>query len=220
MELSRERELLYRLLTEVLCLQRWAGGSDAIGKARIFALLNGFESALHEDGDDSKRGISEVMQEAVEEQLEKVDNGGLSESLFADAIRDAGIDKESARLVMKLCMLESRFVDAIVRIAKSSFSGFSNLERWDFKSPELEWFGSLHYMELVELRDGERSKLHSIMAPCVPRIGETVIPESGQSMEVVAVDYQIQTRNDKCIMVPHVILEPIDDDEHESIDDE
>jgi len=200
-----------RILAEVLRLQRWAGGAP-LDAARIFGLLHGFESVLREQ---KQEGISETTQEAVEDLLHEIEsNGQVPDGLaLKDRLNRQGIDEVVAERVMQLCRLQGRFVEAVDKVAAAQGSTFATLKR--NRPPEEDWFGPLHFMELFDSTEGAKKKLHAVFGPSVPRVGETVTPERGSPMEVVAVDYAIVCReesNQNPILIPNVILEAIDDE--------
>ncbi len=196
-----------RVLAEVLRLQRWAGG-ESVSAARIFGLMRGFETVLRAEREC--KGIDEATQDAVEDVLQEIDESeaALDGHSLKHIFYQLKIDETVAEDVMRLCQLQSRFNDAIKRIAEAPGSPFSTLARGE-RPPELNWFGSLHYMELV---DCDRRKLHSVFAPAVPRIGEYVRPEAGSLMRVVDVEYQVTKMDDgHRILVPFVYLEEQED---------
>jgi hypothetical protein len=203
-----------RLLAEVLRLQRWAGG-DAVPADRVFGLMNGFESVINEENESP--GVTEEQQEEVENMLEEIESGeqpadgmAIKERLHRD-----GIDELKAILVMKMCMLQSRFPDALKKLA-SSGSGFEHVSR--FRTPEANWFGALHHLELIDTTDGAYREMHAVFSPCIPRAGEIIEPERGSRMRVANVTYVIGSQGEspgitQPILIPHVHLEALGNDE-------
>ena len=114
---------------------------------------------------------------------------------------------------MLLCRLESRFLDGIEKIAQGRI--FPRLLKP--RQPEQDWFGALHYMELFDSTEGVHKPLHSVFAAAIPRVGEFVTPQHGSQMRVVAVEHaaialgESEGVSQPCL-VPHVILEAIDED--------
>lgn len=205
-----------QLLAEILRLQRWAGG-DAVPADRIFGLMHGFETVLCQE---RASGISEETQGKVEDLLDDVEAGkqsvdGLS---IKDRLRRDGVDETHAALVMQLCLLQSRFLDGIEKLVSGQGSVFAHLR--GLRLPEMNWFGALHYMELVDCSEGVETKMHAVYAPCVPRIGEIVEPQRGSQMRVVDVRHVVVQQGQsegvsQAMLVPHVLLEAIDQAEHE-----
>ena len=204
-----------RLLAEILRLQRWAGG-EAVPADRIFGLMHGFKSVLCQEAEAS--GITSETQEKVEDLLEDVE-GGKQSTEGRDVkgrLRSDGIEETEAGLVMQLCLLQSRFVDGVTKIASGRGSVFSHI--LSQRTPESDWFGALHYMELVDSTEGVHKKMHAMFSACVPRVGEIVEPERGSRMRVVDVSYVAakQGRSESVpqpILIPYVILESLDDRE-------
>ena len=134
-----------------------------------------------------------------------------------DWLASEKIEEEVAYNIFRLCQLQERFPDAIERIANgkgASFQGLKELERL----PNSDWFGSLHYLELVDGSGEAEKKLYAVFSPCVPRVGEFVDPEGGQSMEVAEVSYQVVTfggDTSRRILVPFVYLEAVNEVEGE-----
>ncbi len=207
---------LGRLLSEVLLLQRWAGG-PAVPADRIFGLMNGFESTLKEESSAVDGGISRAVQDRVEDLLEEIDSDTASTNPLSvkDWLWREGIDETVAGKVMQLCRLQSRFPDVIQRIVDEPGSPFSYLGQGDTFSNR-EWFGSLHYMELIDVSGETEKKMHAVFAPTVPRVGEVVTPEAGEAMQVVDVEHKVTTIADDCgsypILIPYVYLAPEEDD--------
>ncbi|MCL4202048.1 MAG: hypothetical protein KJ000_06120 [Pirellulaceae bacterium] len=203
------------ILAELLRIQRWAGG-DSVSAERIFGLMHGIESVIGQENESF--GISEETQRKVEDLLEDVDNDKQSTDGMAikDRLRRDGVDETDAARIMELCRLQSRFGTAIDKVVNGKGSTFSYLDR--SRSPEQDWFGSLHYMELVDCTDGARNKMYAVFAPTVPRVGEIVSPQKGSTMKVVGVDHVVidqgrQQGLSRHYLVPHVLLEATDDDE-------
>ena len=209
-----------RLLAEILHFQRWAGG-ESVSAARIFGLMNGFETMLRkemdeEGGEGQWRGISEETQRKVEDMLANVESETQSTNGMSikDRLRNDGVDESDAAKVMQLCLLQSRFGPGIEAIVSGHGSPFSHLTV--HQRPENSWSGALHH---VELCDSDGGKMHSVFSPCVPRVGEIILPERGSAMRVVAVEHSImkQQTSDNIsqplmpILIPHVFLEAIDD---------
>jgi len=216
--MNREVTLVAKLLAEVLRVQRWAGG-DAVSAARIHGLLHGFESVLNEEIESF--GISEEVQDKVETMLEDVESGKQATDGLAikDRLRHDNVDETDAARVLELCRLQERFpeeIDALTGLG-SIFPGVSKL-----RQPEQNWFGALHYMELVDCTEDVHKKLHAVFAASVPRIGEVVTPENGTAMEVVAVEYSIVSQGEhesvsQPILVPFIYLEAIEDENVEAV---
>lgn len=216
-----ERIPMPQVLAEVLRLQRWAGG-EHVGADRIFGLMHGFESVIRQERESY--GISEETQEKVEDLLEDVENGKQSPDgpSIKDRLRREKIDETDALRVMELCRLQSRFNEGIEAIANAPGCIFAGLRMR--RLPEQDWFGALHYMELVDCSAGERAKMHSVFAPSVPRVGEIVTPQRGTSMEVVDVEHVIISQGDdegikQHYLVPYVLLKSIEGDEDEAGDE-
>ncbi len=205
------------LLAEVLRLQRWAGG-EHVSADRIFGLMHGFESVIEQETESF--GISEETQRKVEDLLEDVDFDRQSTMGMAikDRLRSDGIKETDAGKVMQLCRLQSRFGPAIDKIIEGQGSVFASLGRR--RLPEQDWFGALHYMELVDCTEGARNKMYAVFAPAVPRVGEILTPQQGSNMRVVGVDHLVINQGEQeglsqhCL-VPHVLLEAIEDGEAE-----
>jgi len=203
-----------RILAETLRLQRWAGG-ESVSADRIFGLMHGFESVIRQEAEGF--GISEDTQEKVEDLLEDVEAGRQSTDgrSIKDRLHREKIDEIDAEKVMLLCRLQSRFTESIEKIAEGKGCVFPRLRRP--RHPEQDWFGAIHYMELVDCSEGVRKKMHAVFAPVVPRVGEFVTPQSGSQMRVVAVEHVAITQGDsegvsQPCLVPHVMLEPVDKD--------
>ncbi|QDU95178.1 hypothetical protein Pla8534_29900 [Lignipirellula cremea] len=81
------------------------------------------------------------------------------------------------------------------------------------KEPEQSWTGAIHYMELVDCTEGAHTKLHSVLAPVVPRIGEMVTPQKGSRMRVVDVEHVVVSQGGNYQMIPYVYLETEEADE-------
>lgn len=205
--------LLTQMLAEIIRLQRWAGG-DAVAADRIIGLLYGFESVLD---DDDTFGISRETEERVEKVLEDVEAGEQSaESLeIKNQLRNVNVSESDAYRVMQFCLLQSRFIDGIRKIARARGSRFASLMR--FESEEHHWRGAIHHVELFDTTMGARKKLHGAFTAAIPRVGEIIVPENGSTMRVVAVEYVV-TKSDEydaapyLLLMPHVILEAVDED--------
>lgn len=213
-----KRELLVdaslgKLLAEVMLLQRWAGG-DPVSLAQMFGLANSVESVLEEA---KPNVISRETQDKVEDILDDVRNGrqdpdgmALKERLHSD-----GISETDAQTIMRLCVLENRFGDAVKTIAEAPGSTFSTV--LDSPSSNHQWYGALHYLELFD--ESQHTPMLSVFSPCVPRIGETIETLKGSPMRVVDVRYSAQPVPDPLgghqqrVLVPTVHLEPIDNDQ-------
>jgi hypothetical protein len=207
-----------QILAEVLRLQRWAGG-EHVSADRVFGLMHGFETVIRQEAESY--GISEETQDKVEDLLEDVENGKQSPDgpSIKDRLWREKIDETDALRVMELCRLQSRFTEGIELIAKAPGCIFAGLNKP--RLPEQDWFGALHYMELVDCSAGERAKMHSVFAPSVPRVGEMVTPQRGTVMEVVDVEHVIISQGDdegikQHYLVPHVILKSIEEEDGES----
>jgi hypothetical protein len=200
-----------KLMAEILRLQRWAGG-EIVPSDRIFGLMHGFESVLNEE---NTYGISRETQDKVEDMLEDVESG--RQSTDGPAIKGRlwkeKVSETDAKMVMQLCILESRFDDAIKKIISGRGSVFVSLR--SKRSSEMDWFGALHYVELVDCTDGANKKMHGAFSSCVPRIGEDVEPEQGSLMRVksvihVAVKKTQDSHERQVLLIPHVMLEAVD----------
>lgn len=208
-----------RILAEVLRIQRWAGG-DSVSAARIFGLMNGFESTLRRE---AERGvITEATQEKVEDILEEIEGGEQSPTWMwvKGRLHSAGIDESDARAVMELCRLEGRFVDALDQIHKAT----GGHEGHAPDLPEHQWFGSLHYVELVDFSGDNRKPLHAVFAPSVPAVGDSITPQGGETMVVVDVDHVVISQGEEGekvvhYLVPHVLLKPLQEVEGDETDD-
>ena len=152
-----------QILAEILRLQRWAGG-ESVSVDRIFGLMHGFESVIRQESESF--GISEETQEKVEDLLEDVEAGKQSVDGMSikDRLRRENIDDMDAKCVMLLCRLQSRFTEGIEKIAQGHV--FSGLQKP--RSPEQDWFGALHYMELVDCTEGVHKKMHAVFALLFP----------------------------------------------------
>lgn len=211
--MADEKLLNARILAEVLRLQRWAGG-ESVSAARIFGLMNGFETELQRECEAFE--ISEETQTKVEDMLEDVDKGtqptdGMS---IKERLRQDGVDETDCRRVMTLCRLQSRHIGGISKIVNGKGSPFLGLD--SPRLPEQDWFGALHYVELVDCTDDTRKKMHAVLCPTVPRVGEVVTPQQGSRMRVVAVEYDVISQGDRegvsqRYLVPYVLLKPADD---------
>jgi len=199
-----------RLLAEILRLQRWAGG-DSVPAHRIYGLMHGFESTWEQEV--ASFGISKETQSMVEDVLDDIENNRQSEEgrAIKDRLRKDKIDESDAIKVCHLCRFESRFLNAVEKLEKV----FSSLRRPRF--PEQDWRGALHYMELVDCTENVHRKLHAVLAPSVPRIGETVTPQRGSAMRVVQVEHCVVTIGEEegmtlPVLVPYIYLEIEDND--------
>jgi hypothetical protein len=223
--MDRQALLLGRALAEVLRLQRWAGGECADGlSARLFGLLHGFETILNEEiGEEEtgrELGISNKVQTQVEEVLDELDgrdgDAGDFTFTFKDRMHKLKIEETDADKVMQLCLLQDRFPEVIKKIRREAEKSLGG-ER----SIESQWFGSLHYLELIDVTEGVEKKMYAVMSPCVPRIGETMEPEAGSLMKVVHVRYCVSRQMDsqgcaEAILVPYVLLEPVQQDDEDA----
>ena len=196
----------FRLLGELLRLQKWAGG-DAIRSDRLFGLLHGFESVLDEECHDR---ISRETQEAVEDLLEAIDRGDISpEGLsLKSKLREIKVSDEDAQLVVHLCNLQGRHADSIKKITSAKGAFLRPYGAYD--EPSL-WDAALHYMELVDSTTGARTKMHAVLGPCVPRVSEYIEPENGPLMKVIAVTHVVQRNKEidgrqQPVLVPHLVL--------------
>lgn len=178
--------------------------------------MHGIESVIRHEEDSF--GISEETQNAVEDMLEDVDCGKQSTDgpAIKDRLRRDGVDESDAATIMELCQLQSRFGPAIEKVMNGKGSVFSHVG--GTRPNEQNWFGSLHYMELVDCTEGSRNKMYSVFAPVVPRVGETLSPQHGSRMRVVGVNYDVIDQGEhqgtlQHCLVPYVLLEAIDDDE-------
>lgn len=193
------------LLAEVLRIHHWAGG-DQESLARAYGLANGFESVINEELESF--GISEETQSKVEDILEEIDEdeglaGGMS---LKSRLREADVEEPDAGIVMRLCYLQGRHVDAIDKIATSPDSIFPRVNQPEL--PELSWSGATVYMELIDCSGGAKNKMNAIFAPCVPRIGEAVTLEDGRTLRVVDVRYAMAPRETLGhSLTPHVFLD-------------
>ncbi|QDU95176.1 hypothetical protein Pla8534_29880 [Lignipirellula cremea] len=99
-----------RILAELLRLHRWAGG-DSTSAARVFGLMHGFETALRQESESF--GISEETQDLVEDMLDDVENGKQSADgpSIKSRLHAAGVGEVDAGAVMRLCLLQSQFLD-------------------------------------------------------------------------------------------------------------
>jgi hypothetical protein len=95
-------------------------------------------------------GISGEIQEKVEDMLEDVEAGKQSTDgpSIKDRLRRENIDESDAQCVMILCQLQSRWLEGIEQVANGKGCVFHSLNR--LRLPEQDWFGALHYMELVD----------------------------------------------------------------------
>ncbi|MCA9200669.1 MAG: hypothetical protein KDA87_24180, partial [Planctomycetales bacterium] len=70
---------------------------------------------------------------------------------------------------------------------------------------------------LIDCTDDVNKKMHSILAPTVPRVGEFVTPQNGSRMVVIGVEYLVaqQGKGENVrdnFLIPHVMLEVADED--------
>lgn len=202
-----------RLLAEVLRLQHWAGG-ESVCASRIFGLMHGFESTWNEETESF--GISREIQRKVEDLLQDVEAGKQSTDgpQIKDRLHTDGVDEMDAQRVMELCCLQSRFTDGLKLVAEGQGSIFGSVTR--VESSERDWMGSLHYIELIDGTAGARTKLHAVLSPNVPRVGECITPQRGSTMKVVNVEYVMANQDGKKglgrpVLIPHVYLEPEDE---------
>jgi hypothetical protein len=202
------------VLAELLRIQRWAGG-DSVSSARIFGLMHGVESVIRKEHESF--GISEETQDKVED-LEDIESGkqSINDMAIKDRLDRDGVRETQAATVIELCRLQGRFTDAVEQLIGNPSATFGYLQR--SVPPEHSWFGSLHYMELVDCTEGAKKKMHAVVAASVPRVGETITPQSGSTMHVVGVDYVIvnQSRQEglsQHALVPHVLLEGLESGE-------
>lgn len=209
--MTKTERILAQILAEVVRLQRWAGG-DAVSAARLFGLLHGFESVLDEERESA---IGRATQDKVERMLEDVEMGKQSPDNLAikGRLHQTKVSESDAGRIMQLCLLQSRLIEGIRKIAEAPGSRFTSLLR--YFSEECEWRGALHYVELYDTTDGARRKLHGAFTAAIPREGEIVTPERGSPMRVVAVEYVVGKLDEKgespyLLLMPHVILEAID----------
>lgn len=207
--------LIAKLLAEVLRLQRWAGG-DSIPASRILGLLYGFETELRNEC--KSFGISEETQDKVEDLLEAVESGEQSpkSESIKSRLKAAQIKESDAVCVMELCWSQGRLTEGIEAIATAPRSRFRKLAKP--RHSEQNWFGALHYMELVDCSAGKRAKPYAVFAPSVPCIGEVVTPQLGTSMKVVGVEHVVISQGDQegitqRYLVPHILLESIDEED-------
>jgi len=201
-----------RILAQVLQLQRWAGG-ESIDAARVYGLLHGFESVIQEELEGS---ISREVQDKVERMLDDIDRDkqsvdGLS---IKDRLRSDNVDETEAWEVVQFVRLSGRFGPAISKL--SDCSVFQSINMW--RPPEADWFGALHYMEIVDCTEETHKPLHAVYSPSVPRVGEIIEPDKGSKMRVVKVSYVMSTqdpafRPQSVILVPYVYVEPIETEE-------
>ena len=164
--------------------------------------------------------MSEATQDRVEDLLEAVENGTQPAVSWQvkDWLHRNGIDEVVAGNVMRLCVLQSRFVDGVRQIAEEPGSLFRYLALK--RPPEQDWRGALHYVELVDCSGEEKANLYAVFTPAVPRVGEYVTPERGQPMKVVGVEHVITSvgQDEGTLvryLVPHVLLMPADENEGE-----
>ena len=202
------------ILAEILRLQRWAGG-DSVSAKRIFGLANGFESLLDEEAESF--GISRKLQEKIEDVFEDIEAGNQSADgiSFKSRLHRDRIDESDAACVLQYCRMGGRFGDAYKKLVDDDGAVFSYLK--SSNDPEREWFGATHYMELIDCSSEERNKMYGVFAPAVPRVGELVTPQRGQTMEVIGIDHVICSQGDTeratyHILVPHVLLKTIEPD--------
>jgi hypothetical protein len=204
-----------RLLAELLRLQRWTGG-DAVSAERIFGLLHGFETTIRQENESF--GISDELRNKMEDVLEDVEHGKQATDgpSIKDRLHSDGIDEMDAVTIMTFCRLGSRFTEGVDKIASGLGSVFPTANKPRF--PERDWIGAPQYMELVDCTEGQRAKMHAVFATSLPREGELVTPQNGSTMIVVGVEHVVITQDDHegmrhPRMIPHVLLEPIDEAE-------
>lgn len=199
---------LGRILGELLELHAWAGSTNSVSPARIYGLLNGFESVLEEE---RQQGISNETQEAVDEWLESIEahDGELTGLHINDGLRRRGIDENDARRVLEWSLLANHYTDTIERIKAAPGSPFHAIGKHAVMR-NAAWYGALHYMELV---DTTTKRKWAVFAPAVPRVGEVVTPERGQTMVVQDVEYLAvpddrQQQISRTLLIPYVSLAP------------
>ena len=203
------------ILAELLRIQRWAGG-DGVSAGRILGLMHGFESVIRQE--NKSFGIAEETQRKVEDLLEDVDHDKQSSdgTAIKDRLQRDGVDESDAATIVELCRLQGRFGPAIHKIARGKGTPFNRLDQ--LRSPEQDWFGSLHYMELIDCTEGVHKEMHAVYAPSVPRVGEIVTPQKGSPMRVIGVDHVMNDQGREqgllqYFLVPHVLLVQNDVDE-------
>jgi hypothetical protein len=204
-----------KLLAELLRIQRSLAG-DIVEGATIYGLAHGFESAIREVTESF--GISEAHQRAAEDLLDEMDRAETTWDgpTLKHRIREKGISETTFSKVCKLCLLDSRFVTTIEALAERGdcrmvLSGES-------ESPIRGWTGPTIYMELVNVAaeaDETAKRSHAIFSPVVPRVGDTIEPQSGQLMRVVEVRHVAITMGERengqtPYLTPFVYVEPID----------
>lgn len=202
-----------RLLAEILRLQRWIGG-ETVQVERIYGLFHGFECEIRKERESF--GISDDIRDKVEDMLEDVeaDRQAIDGISIKDRLRNDGIEETAALKVMTYCLLGSRFAEAIDKIASAKGSVFRSANKPNL--PEQQWLGATQYMELIDCTKGARKKMHSVWAASIPREGELVTPQHGSTMVVVGVEHVIASQDEglsisRPILIPHILLEPIDD---------
>lgn len=205
-----------QLLAEILRIQHWAGG-EAIDPDRIYGLMKGFESVIADEVETF--GISADQQDLVEDLLEAIEAGSQSpnEMAIKSRLREVGVDESTARTVIKYCWLGERFTEAIQKISAAQ-GPFLHVET--MRQPEDDWFGSLHYCELVDCTEGAHRSMHAVFTAAIPQVGSIIVPENGSPMRVVGVEYVVSSsdplrKSRYSILIPHVLLQAADDDEEE-----
>ncbi|MCA9050049.1 MAG: hypothetical protein KDA89_15035, partial [Planctomycetaceae bacterium] len=132
-----------------------------------------------------------------------------------DRLLSDDVTETDAATIMELCRLENRFGPAIDKLSIDAASVFPGLSRP--RLPEQDWYGAIHFIELVDCTEDARKQLHGVFAPTVPRLGEIVKPQNGSPMRVVGVEYEICPQDkDKGLshnyLIPTVLLQAIEND--------
>ena len=204
---------LAKVLGEVLLLHRWAGG-ESVPLARLYGLAHGVESVLRQE---KAKTISEETQEKIEDILQEVERNQLSPDgmTIEDRLRQDEIDEIDAKIIMRLCVLQSRFGEGVEKIANSEGSAFSNV--LDDRSKTVDWYGALHLIELID--ESGNTKPLTVSTPFIPRIGEVVETHKGTPMIVTDVSYFVMPVKDALegkypqrILFPTVMMRPVEDE--------
>ncbi|MCL2622384.1 MAG: hypothetical protein FWD31_01855, partial [Planctomycetaceae bacterium] len=163
-------ELRYaRTLSDILHLHRWAGG-DQVDLAMIFGLAKGIESVIRKTLPEED-GISSETQRKIEDVLDDVDRGNQPTDSISlkNRLHREGISDTDAITIMQLCILQSRFTDAIKKISEGPGGTFSTI--FSEKTETSNWDGAKIYVELILENDDGRLETIPTFTPCLPRVG-------------------------------------------------
>lgn len=132
---------------------------------RLYGLANGVESVLKEERTST---ISEEIQDKVEDILEEVERDELSPDgmTIKDRLRQDEIDELDAQIIMRLCVLQSRFGEGVEKIANCPGSAFPNV--LNARSKTVDWSGALYPIELFD--ESKHTKAFFVATPFIPAL--------------------------------------------------